>query len=108
MIVRFSTAREDFPPNLEQLTIAHVVLYFSRRDSHSFEVPVTHLYFTEAGGPGPVGGGRAPLRRQLLRHGDGGRARGLHHLRQGPSRRFSGLHQSGLPAREMSSRGLYH
>ena len=36
--------------------IQHVVLYFSRTDGTSFEVPVSHLQFTELGGLGSVGG----------------------------------------------------
>jgi hypothetical protein len=38
--------REDFPPNVEDLKIQHVVLYFARADeAPPFEVPVTHLQF---------------------------------------------------------------
>ena len=47
MVVRFSTRREDFPPHLENLKIAQVTLFFSRATGKSFEVPVTHLRFTE-------------------------------------------------------------
>lgn len=57
MVVRFKTRREDFPPNLEDLQIQHVVLYFARKNGNSFEVPVTHLNFTQEGGVGTVGGG---------------------------------------------------
>ena len=30
--IRFETARDDFPPNLESLRIQHVTLYFARAD----------------------------------------------------------------------------
>ena len=30
MAVRFETTRDDFPPNLENLRIQHVTLYFAR------------------------------------------------------------------------------
>lgn len=55
--VRFETRRADFPPNIEDLRIQQVVLYFARAGGVAFEVPVTHLHFTEMGSPGPVGGG---------------------------------------------------
>jgi hypothetical protein len=57
MTVRFRTMHEDFPPNLEALKIQHVVLYFARKDGLSFEIPMTHLRFTEQGSAGAVGGG---------------------------------------------------
>ncbi len=56
MVVRFRTRREDFPPNIEDLRIQHVVLYFARADEEAGEVDVEHLHFTEQGGVGPVGG----------------------------------------------------
>jgi len=61
MVVRFSTRREDFPPNLADLKIEHVVIFFSRAAGKSFEVPVTHLRFTEQDGGGPVGGGATSI-----------------------------------------------
>jgi hypothetical protein len=61
MIVRFSTRREDFPPNIDNLKIQHIVLYFVRRDGADFEVPVTHLHFTEQNGIGTVGGGSSSI-----------------------------------------------
>ena len=57
MTVHFRTMREDFPPNLEGLKIEHVVLYFARVSGKSFEVPVTHLRFTEQNASGALGGG---------------------------------------------------
>ena len=56
MTVKFATERADFPANLDRLRIAHVVLYFARKSGQSFEVAVSGLRFTEAGGAGPVGG----------------------------------------------------
>jgi hypothetical protein len=61
MTVRFSTRREDFPPNLESLKIQQVILYFVRAAGKSFEVPVTHLRFTEQGVGGSVGGGATSI-----------------------------------------------
>jgi|LGOV01.1.fsa_nt_gb hypothetical protein len=55
MTIKFQTRREDFPPNIEDLKIQHVVLYFARANEASFEVPVT-LHFTEKGDVGSVGG----------------------------------------------------
>lgn len=61
MIIRFQTLRQDFPPNVEDLKIQHVVLYFARKHAAMFEVPVTHLRFTEQGGVGTVGGGATSI-----------------------------------------------
>jgi hypothetical protein len=61
MTVRFSTTRNDFPPNFSNLKIAQVVLYFSRADEKAFEVPVNHLHFTEQESAGAVGGGAITL-----------------------------------------------
>jgi hypothetical protein len=57
MVITFETRREDFPPNIEQLKIQHVVLYFARSNGKTFEVPVVYLRFTEQNGSGPTGGG---------------------------------------------------
>jgi hypothetical protein len=47
MVVRFSTSREDFPPNLEDLGIQHVLLYLARTRKEPFAVPViAGLHFT--------------------------------------------------------------
>jgi hypothetical protein len=55
MTVLFSTIREDFPPNLENLKIQHVALYFVRKEESSIEVDNVQLYFTTKGGTGSVG-----------------------------------------------------
>ncbi len=56
MVVRFETRREDFPQNLDRLKIQQVVLYFVRKTGETFEVPVTHLHFTEQGNTAAVDG----------------------------------------------------
>jgi hypothetical protein len=61
MVVRVQTRRQDFPPNVEELKVEHVVLYFARKDGATFEVPVAHLHFTEQGGVGAVGGGATSI-----------------------------------------------
>jgi hypothetical protein len=45
--VRFRTTRADFAPNLNDLEIQHIVLYFSPHDGATFELKVDHLSFTE-------------------------------------------------------------
>jgi hypothetical protein len=56
MAVRLDTRRSDFPPNLSNLAIQHVVLYLVRKDGELFERPVGHLHFTGEGMNGSVGG----------------------------------------------------
>lgn len=56
MTVRFTTLREDFPPNVEGLKIQHIVLYFISGNLTPLEVPVSHLRYTAQGEPGSVGG----------------------------------------------------
>ena len=56
MTVRFTTGREDFPPNLEALKIQQAVLYFARTDGQTFEIPVSQFRFREAGNAGFIGG----------------------------------------------------
>lgn len=57
MVVRFATARDDFPPNIDELRIQQIALYFARADGVTDEIPVTHLRFTDSDAAGPVGGG---------------------------------------------------
>jgi len=61
MIVNFDTRASDFPPNVDELKIKHVVLYFVRADGVEIEIPVTHLRFTENGSTGTVGGGSTSI-----------------------------------------------
>jgi len=56
MVVRFETTREDFAPNVENLKIQQVVLFFSRKEGQSSVIKVTHLHFTEQGATDAVGG----------------------------------------------------
>src|SRR5262249_47136673 len=56
MTVRFTTERRDFPANVSELAIEHVLLYFVRGAGETFEVPVDHLYFTPDGSAGAAGG----------------------------------------------------
>jgi hypothetical protein len=56
MTVRFTTLREDFPPNVEALKIQHVLLFFVRSNGTPFEMPVSHLRYTAQGQAGTVGG----------------------------------------------------
>src|SRR5262249_18280504 len=56
MTVTFPTVQDDFPPNLDNLRIQHVLIYFARDGGESFEVPLAELRFTERGSTGAVGG----------------------------------------------------
>jgi hypothetical protein len=56
MTVRFNTRSQDFPPNIDGIKIQQLVTYFARADLKSFEVPVSHLRYTEEGTAGAVGG----------------------------------------------------
>lgn len=47
MIVNFSTTRADFPANLEDLKISHLVLFFVRKDGFTDEVRVRYLRFRQ-------------------------------------------------------------
>lgn len=63
MVVSFETRRADFPPNIENLAIDHLLLYFARingasAEEEEFEVPVEHLQF-KAQGDTQVEGGSA-------------------------------------------------
>jgi hypothetical protein len=59
MTVSFQTRREDFPPNLENLTIQQVVFYCARTDGSVFETPVT-LHYSDPGGK-KAGGEATPI-----------------------------------------------
>jgi hypothetical protein len=61
MTVRFRTTRADFAPNLDDLAIQHVTLFFARKDGLAFEVEVEHLRFTLAGASGALGGGASTI-----------------------------------------------
>ncbi len=57
MRVRFETRRGDFPPNLENLRIEHVLLYFIGAGGEAEEIIVSDFSFTEQKSFGSVGGG---------------------------------------------------
>jgi hypothetical protein len=61
MQVRFAIERGDFPPNLEQLRIDQVSLYFARAGGRKMVISVDALQLTPTGGDGPVGGGAVSL-----------------------------------------------
>jgi hypothetical protein len=47
MTIRFTTTRDDFPPNLEELVIQHLVLFFVRADGVTSELRVDHLFLRQ-------------------------------------------------------------
>lgn len=55
MAIRFRTSSADFPPNLRDLRISQVALYFRRASGQSFEIQVKDLLFRTDEKP-PVGG----------------------------------------------------
>ncbi|MGA9772842.1 MAG: neuraminidase-like domain-containing protein [Blastocatellia bacterium] len=56
MTVSFSTTREDFPSNVEQLTIGQVALYFVLADGKTIKDFRAQLHATERGSSARVGG----------------------------------------------------
>jgi hypothetical protein len=54
MTVQFSTSQADFSPNLSNLKIQNLVLYFQRADGVTTEVTVSSLSFTPKGQTTPV------------------------------------------------------
>src|SRR5262249_40850231 len=56
LTVQFTTARSDFPPNLNDFRIRQVLLYFSREEGAAFEVAVSAFQFSEGGSTSTVGG----------------------------------------------------
>ncbi len=59
MTVTFETRREDFPPNISDLKIQHVLLYFACTDGTVFDETVT-LKFKAKGEGNAVGGDAKP------------------------------------------------
>ena len=61
MVARFETRREDFPPNIDELAIDQLLLFFAPADEDDLEVSVDQFLFTErrgaTNGVAPVGGG---------------------------------------------------
>ena len=56
MRVSFSTTREDFPPNVEQLSMGQVALYFVLADGKTVKDLRAQLRFTEQGTQTEIGG----------------------------------------------------
>jgi hypothetical protein len=56
MRVAFETIRGDFPPNVSDLRIEHVSLFFQRKDGFHEPIEVEHLLFSEVKRAGAVGG----------------------------------------------------
>ncbi|MGW0631176.1 Tc toxin subunit A-related protein [Streptomyces sp. NPDC002758] len=71
--VRFTTSRADFPPNLDELSIAHVALAFTSSAPLPAELSTTTLRFTEVGTTGALGGTAAVVDRVVsTRRANGG------------------------------------
>ena len=56
MTVRFKTARGDFLPNIDDLKIQHLVLYFAPANGQPVEIRGARLLFKKQGDQAPVGG----------------------------------------------------
>jgi hypothetical protein len=57
LTVKFNTLREDFPANLDELSIQQVVMYFARSSKAEFDaVEVKSFNFKEEGSAGKLGG----------------------------------------------------
>ncbi len=63
MTVQFSTIREDFPPNLDNLKIQQIALYFVQAEGSPIEVDSVQLqlHFTPKSRTVPVGGSAKPI-----------------------------------------------
>jgi hypothetical protein len=66
MTVKLKTWREDFPPNIEDPKIEHVLLFFSRaideaNGEQPFEIEVGKMSFTPKGEQIAVGGGATTI-----------------------------------------------
>jgi hypothetical protein len=72
MAVRFNTLRSDFPPNLVNLSMQHVMLYVVRRSGETFEQPIRHLHFTAEGVNAPIGGGTSTVNGRVSTRGSNG------------------------------------
>jgi hypothetical protein len=55
--VTFRIEKADFPPNLDDIRVAHVALYFARKQRSNAEVQVDSLSLTPDGSTGKFGGG---------------------------------------------------
>ena len=72
MTVRFETRRNDYPPNLDDLRVQHVTMYFVMKNAGSLPVPVDYLHFTPDGAGSAVGGGSTTVESVIgTRRGNG-------------------------------------
>jgi hypothetical protein len=70
--VKFKIDREDFPPNLDNLKIEHVLLFFSRAEKESFEIEIDDLRLTPKGETQRIGGRATTIDGMVsTRHGNG-------------------------------------
>ena len=56
MSVHFKTTRADFVPNIDDLSIQHLLLYFAPTNTKPIEIRNVRLMFKELGNETPVGG----------------------------------------------------
>lgn len=61
MVVKFKTERGDFPPNVLDLTMQQIVLYFVLQDGATLNIPVAYLRFTESGAATFSGGAASAI-----------------------------------------------
>ena len=62
--ISFKIAREDYPPNIEELQVQNLILYFIGKNGSSFKAPVTNLqlsYLDTQGNKATVGGDATPI-----------------------------------------------
>jgi hypothetical protein len=62
--ISFKIAREDYPPNIEELQVQNLILYFIGKNGSSFKAPVTNLqlsYLDPQGDKATVGGDATPI-----------------------------------------------
>jgi hypothetical protein len=60
-VVEFETRAEDFPPNLTDVTIDHVVVYLVRAEGASFEIAFPSITFVKQGTSASIGGAATTL-----------------------------------------------
>ena len=72
MTTRFKTVREDFPPNLEELKVQNVLLYFAPAKEQTVDIQGVQLHFTAQGDQSAEGGPADSIHGVIsTRHGNG-------------------------------------
>lgn len=61
MVVQFDIRREDFPSNVEDLRVQHMLLHVVRRDGVNVDIPIRHLHLTPTNTTEPLGGGASTV-----------------------------------------------